>query len=280
MAGESTGRVFRFGPFEADETTGELRKHGTRIKLHSQPFQVLLMLLDKPCELVTREELRQRLWRGDTFVDFDHSLNTAVNKLRQALNDSASHPRHIETVPGKGYRFISPVTVPDYAELPQHPTTTDVLDGAANIAATSVLTAPQELPKAPWKLVRNLLLLVQTMYLAFYLGALANLEEIHDIFSDVRLLSPDVLMALLVITAAAMIPVRLFLATAVAFNYRQLWPKFSRLFPVLLVFDLLWALSPLLLIHHISIGFALGMAAALVYMPFAQRSLVLMYTIK
>src|SRR5664279_5893841 len=115
MARTTTGRVFRFGRFEVNEAEGELRKEGIRIKLHSQPFQVLVMLLERPSELVTREEMRQRLWGDDTIVDFDHGLNTAVNKLREALGDSASQPRHVETVPGKGYRFIAPVTVISYA---------------------------------------------------------------------------------------------------------------------------------------------------------------------
>src|SRR5215472_8316807 len=107
MTSQMQRRIFRFGAFEADETTGELRKHGVRIKLHSQPFQLLVMLLERPSELVTREEMRQRLWGDDTFVDFDHGLNSAVNKLREALNDSAARPRYIETVSGKGYRFIA-----------------------------------------------------------------------------------------------------------------------------------------------------------------------------
>src|SRR5271167_2569744 len=111
MMAESQSRVFRFGVFEADESTGELRKHGVRIKLHSQPFQLLVMLLERPAELVTRDQMRQRLWGEDTFVDFDHGLNSAVNKLREALSDSAAHPRHIETIAGRGYRFFSPVTV-------------------------------------------------------------------------------------------------------------------------------------------------------------------------
>src|SRR5450755_3332278 len=111
MSGTTTARVFRFGTFEVNEATGELRKEGIRIKLHSQPFQVLVMLLERPSELVTREEMRRRLWGDDTIVDFDHGLNTAVNKLREALGDAAAQPRHVETVSGKGYRFIAPVTV-------------------------------------------------------------------------------------------------------------------------------------------------------------------------
>ena len=105
----SSDVVYRCGVFEADERAGELRKSGTRVKLQEQPWQVLLALLETAGEVVTREELRERLWPTDTFVDFDHSLNIAVNKLRDALDDDAAKPRFIETVPRRGYRFIAPV---------------------------------------------------------------------------------------------------------------------------------------------------------------------------
>ena len=98
-----------FGPFDADARTGELRKNGRRLRLSKQPFQVLAMLLETPGELVTRQELKSRLWPEDTFVDFDDSLNAAVNKLRQVLGDSAGNPKLIETLHGRGYRFIAPV---------------------------------------------------------------------------------------------------------------------------------------------------------------------------
>jgi TolB-like protein/DNA-binding winged helix-turn-helix (wHTH) protein/Flp pilus assembly protein TadD len=98
-----------FGPFEADLRSGELRKQGIRVRLQAQPFQMLVMLLERPGELVTREEICQKLWPADTFVDFDHSLGTAVNKIREVLNDSAAEPRFIETLPRRGYRFIAPV---------------------------------------------------------------------------------------------------------------------------------------------------------------------------
>jgi len=98
-----------FGPFEADLRSGELRKQGIRVRLQAQPFQMLVMLLERPGELVTREEICQKLWPADTFVDFDRSLGTAVNKIREVLNDSAAEPRFIETLPRRGYRFIAPV---------------------------------------------------------------------------------------------------------------------------------------------------------------------------
>jgi cholera toxin transcriptional activator len=239
MTDEAAGRVFRFGVFEADEAAGELRKHGLRIKLHSQPFQVLLMLLERPSELVTREQMRQRLWGEDTFVDFDHGLNSAVNKIREALNDSAASPRYVETVTGKGYRFIAPVS---QAPLRRAKGADSATEGAPAVVETSlgaVLSTPEELPEPPRKLARILLLLVQALYLSFYLTTLANLREVDDIFLEARLLSPRALMAVLVASATMLIPVRLFLIAAVAFDLRQLHSKFARMFPVLLLFDLL-----------------------------------------
>jgi len=109
MSGNGSDRV-QFGPFEADLHTHELWKFGTRIKLVGQPFEVLAILLSKPGQLVTRDALRERLWPGDTFVDFNHGLNAAVNKLREALSDSADNPRYVETLPRRGYRFIAAVT--------------------------------------------------------------------------------------------------------------------------------------------------------------------------
>src|SRR5690348_12611386 len=106
---QSSG-ILRFATFEVDLRAGELRKQGKRIKVQEQPFHVLTILLQRPGEVVTREELRNQNWPPDTFVDFDNSLNTAINKLREALGDSADNPRFIETLPRRGYRFIAPVS--------------------------------------------------------------------------------------------------------------------------------------------------------------------------
>src|SRR5437763_13163772 len=100
----------RFGVFELDRRAGELRRQGRKVKLQEQPFQLLLQLLEKPGEVVTREELRNRLWPADTFVDFDHSLNAAIRRLRDALGDSAENPTFVETVARRGYRFLAPVS--------------------------------------------------------------------------------------------------------------------------------------------------------------------------
>jgi DNA-binding winged helix-turn-helix (wHTH) protein len=100
-------RVVRFATFEVDLRSGEVRKGGVKLKLSGQPFQVLAILLERPGEVVTREELQKRLW-PDTFVDVDHNLNTAINKIREVLGDEAENPRFVETLPRRGYRFIGP----------------------------------------------------------------------------------------------------------------------------------------------------------------------------
>ena len=125
--------IFRFGAFEVDSRTGELRKNGMRIRCQEQPIQVLVALLERPGELLTREELRQRVWPEDTFVDFDHALNTAVKKIRAALNDEADSPRYLETVPRRGYRFIAPVQ-------------TEMTPGRAAEEPPKELREPEELP--------------------------------------------------------------------------------------------------------------------------------------
>jgi len=105
----SSNGLVRFGVFELDLQLGELRKGGVRLRLQHQAFLVLAALLERPSDLVTRDELRSRLWPADTFVDFDHGLNAVVRRLRETLGDSAVTPRFIETLPRRGYRFVAPV---------------------------------------------------------------------------------------------------------------------------------------------------------------------------
>src|ERR1700733_7785952 len=118
-----SSQIYRFADFEADVRARQLRKHGSKIKLQGQPFEMLLMLLESPGEVITREQMQQKLWPVDTFVDFEHSLNPSIKKLRHALNDSAAEPRYIETLPRVGYRFIAPVTVAEesISDLPALP---------------------------------------------------------------------------------------------------------------------------------------------------------------
>ncbi|MGB7846861.1 MAG: winged helix-turn-helix domain-containing protein [Candidatus Acidiferrum sp.] len=117
---DNGGRSSRvhFRDFEVDVHTGELRKHGLKVKLHGQPFQVLAMLLERPGELVTREEIREKLWPQDTFIDFEHSVNSSIKRLREALGDDAARPRFIETLPRHGYRFIAAVETLVHNQIP------------------------------------------------------------------------------------------------------------------------------------------------------------------
>ncbi len=110
-------KIFRFGVFEADTSSGELRKAGVRLRLQEQPFQVLILFLERPGQVITREEIRQKLWPSGTFVDFDHSLNTIINKIREALGDSAANPRFVETLAKRGYRFMVPVSSTSQSKL-------------------------------------------------------------------------------------------------------------------------------------------------------------------
>ena len=100
------GSLYRFGPFQVNSDSGELWKNGNRVKLQEQPFRLLVILLENAGEVVTRDDLRHRIWRDDTFVDFDSSLRVAVGKLREALGDDAENPRYVETIPKRGYRFL------------------------------------------------------------------------------------------------------------------------------------------------------------------------------
>jgi cholera toxin transcriptional activator len=272
---------YRFGVFEADASSGELRKQGIRIKLNAQPFQLLLMLLDHPGEILTREEIAQTLWSDGTFVDYEHGLNSAVNRIREALGDSASNPRFVETLARRGYRFVAPVQRIT-AEIPSRSGTEAVASESveSNLAAEqeentqNFLPTSAELPEPPRKLVRALFLLLQGMYVGFYVGALANLPEIEDLLSP--LTAATVIFYVLVGTAAILIAVRAYLFSAIALRAPRMRGKFLKIWPYLLLADVLWALSPLLLLHHINTGLALACMALLVYSPFAQRSLILM----
>src|SRR5437016_1836140 len=150
-------RAVRFGVFEVDFAAGELRKHGIRIKLRGeQPFQVLSILLEHPGEVITREELCKKLWPADTFVDFEHSLATAIGKIREALGDSADNPRYIETLPRRGYRFIANVTVLSADPLNKvQPATRDIPraedHGQVELASKAEVPKPQPWPRA-WKI--------------------------------------------------------------------------------------------------------------------------------
>jgi TolB-like protein/DNA-binding winged helix-turn-helix (wHTH) protein/Tfp pilus assembly protein PilF len=159
----------RFGVFQLDLRTRELRKAGARISLPEQPFQVLEALLDRPGDLVTREELRQRLWPGETFVDFEHGLNAAVRRLRDALGDSADTPRFVETLPRRGYRFIAPVIAPSVADAlaPPNPA---IEDNQGKFPTPEQTRAPRRLTRVWASVLVAAIALVSTAALWIYPG--------------------------------------------------------------------------------------------------------------
>jgi cholera toxin transcriptional activator len=274
--------IFRFGLYELDRGTGELRKDGMpRPRVQGQPLEVLLHLLAHPGDVVTRDELRLQLWPADTFVDYDHSLNTAVNKLRDALSDSAENPRFIQTIPRRGYRFIAPVEVvadgasgfaeSEHRTRPGRETSTTVSSEKRNFA----LSEADDLPKAPHGIVLILFSLIQILYLSFYVTSLARLHWVEPLLNQ-AVQHPKWILALLLVTGLIGIPVRLYLLSAAIFGYRGLPVKFLRLFPFVILLDELWALAPFLLVDEIGVGLALAVTAALLYLPFSQRSLMLM----
>lgn len=283
---------YRFDEYEADLRAAELRRNGNRLKLQMQPFQVLVALLERPKDVVTREELRQRLWPEDTFVDFDHGLNTAVAKLRDVLGDSPSTPRYIETIAKRGYRFLADVVV-----------TADQSSGPASNAANASGSgnagtenskhqvslqlpgqepAPQApipdptLPRASRGTSRTLFLLAQIMYVAFYLSALFRIDELRRSAYMAWHGAGSALYPAYLLTALVGLVVRLYLITATALDYHLLGEKYRILFPALFLLDIIWALSPFLIADRIGPGLALAATAALIYMPFAQRVLIKM----
>ncbi len=281
-------RLFRFGIFEADPRTGELRKQGRRLSLQGQPFEILIMLLERPGELVTRSEIRERLWADGTFVDFDHSLNTAVNKIRDALGDSAGNPRFVETLARRGYRFVAPVEAvngqpsaeinnaaePSWVIVSRPQQQSPALENE-EAWSTRLLGNSADLPESSHRVVRLLFFLLQLMYFSFYVISLARLHKVEDIVGD-AVSHPVWVVVALIVTAVAGIPTRLYLMSGVAFNAPGLREKFLRLFVLLFPLDELWALAPFLLVREVGYGLALGMTAILLYVPFAERSLILM----
>jgi len=268
-----------------------------RVKLNAQPFQILLMLLDQPGQLITRDEISRVLWPEGTFVDYEHGLNSAVNRIREALGDTAGSPRFVETLPRRGYRFLAPVEripvgrIPDRvsdhidsAKPPQlapiespTPASSDQAEPPSHPdpqPRTQILAATEDLPRTSFRVVQTLFILFQLMYLGFYVGTLANLPEIDGLLSPLP--RSTSVFHLLIVCAAILIPARAFVLCAALFHAPGFNGKFLKVWPFLLVFDELWSLSPFLLLHHINFGLALACTTLLVYSPFAQRSLVLM----
>lgn len=272
--GQKPGLI-RFGVFEADLESRELRKHGRRVRLQDQPFAILAVLLERPGAIVTREELREKLWPADTFVDFDHSLNTAINKIREVLGDSASSPRFVETVARRGYRFLADVQSDLQSDV-QREVRAAVPSGSNVPAATTMSTSANIRPEliVHRGLVRTLFALAQIMYFIFYVEALFHWRAVDRI--EVFNIGAPLVPVIVIVTAGIGIPLRLYLLSSVGFDHQQLGAKFPKIFLGVLFLDLLWAIAPFLIVEKIGFGPAFGSTAALLYVPFAERTLVRM----
>jgi cholera toxin transcriptional activator len=283
---QNNSRVARFGVFELDLSAGELRKNGVKLRLQGQPFQVLALLLERAGDVVTREELQQRLWPSDTFVDFDHSLNTAINKVREALGDSASSPRYVETLARRGYRFIAPLQGETREEAPPAGGAGVVTGASPTVTrkeaqelypSPATLHPELEVPIPNRGLTRVLFGLIQVMYLSFYLAALFRLHPILGIAdSFLPAWGATALAGAVMVTAGVGIPLRCYLLSAVGFDYQRLGEKFRQMFPFILALDQLWAVAPFLLMQKIGLGAAFAVSAALLYLPFSERTLIRM----
>jgi cholera toxin transcriptional activator len=247
---------------------------------------VLVTLLENAGHVVTRDDFRQKIWPADTFVDFDHSLNTAVNKIRESLGDSASSPRFVETLARRGYRFIAPVdnmAQRSASALPPAASTSAQTPATAAGAQISAATPPEELALHPdlhvplprRGVVRALFALIQAMFLVFYLSALYHLRDVDAVATSfLGGWKPQLLVGTVLVTGAVGIPLRFYLISAVAFDFRKLGENFRRMFPFVLALDQLWAVAPFLLMPQIGVGLAFAATAALLYVPFSERTLI------
>ncbi|MBI4463067.1 MAG: winged helix-turn-helix transcriptional regulator [Acidobacteria bacterium] len=291
----------RFESFELDLRTRELSKEGRPIKLQDKPAKLLALLASRPGELVTRAEIEKALWGDDEFVEFEHGINTAMRKIREALGDDLGKPRFIETLPRKGYRFIASVEAvpvsgaqnsfaadsrPPAQNLREKIPVRNHTSGASSLQGVGdISSSPNSLSQSragpgeeefalPHRLSQGLFLMIQVGYLAIYSAALYYAESLEQTLTRVLRVPAGFALPLLIVCAMCGIAVRLYLLSSVGFGHPAAGEKFRRLFFPLFVLDTLWATSPLLLAGKIGPGLALACVAALVYLPFSQRTLV------
>ena len=287
MANHEPGTVLRFEGFELDLRTRELRRDGRLIKTQDLPAKLLALLAGRPGELVEREEIEKQLWGEDHFVDSEHGINTAMRKIREALGEDPESPRFIETLPRKGYRFIAaveaigPVSEQNSSTAVSAPATqagenSGSLSSDASFDRTTDLSigGRSEDSLLPQSTARSLFLLIQAGYLAIYCATLYKAEPMQEVLHQVYGASATWSVPAVLVLAACGIAVRLYLLTSVGLNHPAAGANYHKLFPALLLLDILWAASPLLLVRKLGIGLALAAVAALAYLPFAQRVLI------
>jgi DNA-binding winged helix-turn-helix (wHTH) protein len=288
-------QIIKFDEFELDLGRYELRRQGRALKLEKVPMELLILLAEREGQLVTREEIIRRLWGPDVFVDTRQGINTAIRKIRLALKDDPDNPRILQTVFGKGYRLVAPVIIAENtpavrAEVPAVHTeatpaeTVHPAAGAGLTPAGTASVAASEAPEPPDGTVssgarpathapidptvaRWLFLVIQAGYLALYGAAFVLFQNIA------RLGLPSFVPWLILAAGLVGAAVRLYLIAAVGFNYSGSGALFRQAFPGILILDTLWAASPLLLFGQLGY-LSLLCVAALVFLPFSQRTLI------
>lgn len=258
----------RFDTFELNLHTGELLREGARIQLQDKPTRLLTLLANRPGELVTRDEIQRELWKDGEFVEFEHGVNTAIRKIRVALEDNPEKPRIIETLPKKGYRFIAMV---------------DVLEIVPSVKAaeeTAPATAPKETPSGesftlPISVTaaRVLFLLAQIPYVASYLAVFYHWDNLDTALIRTFAVPVEWSRPALQILALIGFSVRIYLIGLVGWGHTDAGPRYRKLFPFLLFLDGLWAATPLL----VQAGGPLVSWAGLILMGwlvFGQRTLM------
>jgi DNA-binding winged helix-turn-helix (wHTH) protein len=260
----------RFEAFELNLHTGELLKDGSRVQLQDQPTRLLALLANRPGELITRDEIQRELWKDGEFVEFEHAVNTAIRKIRVALEDNTDSPRIIETLPRKGYRFIAvvdvldaPIASPSSREVVENPP-----EGRTGTAGDTFV-----LPiSVTWS--RVLFLLAQVPYVGTYLATFYYWDDldtalIHTFSIPVEWSRPSLL-----ILALIGFSVRIYLIGLVGWGHTDAGPRYRKLFPFLLLIDGLWAATPLLVQE--SAGPLISWAGLILmgWLVFGQRTLM------
>jgi DNA-binding winged helix-turn-helix (wHTH) protein len=268
MVENQRDRKVQFDAFEFDLSTGELQKNGQPIPLQSQPARLLGLLTSRPGDLVTRADIQNALWPDGRFVEYEHAINTAIKKVREALGDDPENPRFVQTLPKLGYRFLVTVTEAEtrLQDAPPPP------ESAERRAPEPIVDDEFSIPHA--RLSRFLFLLIQAGYLAMYCAALYYMPALEDGLLEAGLAPVNVSLPAVLVIAMCGIAVRLYLLSAVGWNHPAAGARFLRLFPAIFILDALGAFSPLLAIRVLGPGIALAGVAAMAYLPFAQRTLI------
>jgi DNA-binding winged helix-turn-helix (wHTH) protein len=254
-------RKIRFDAFQFDPGTGELLKNGQPIRLQGQPARLLALLAGRPGELITRADIQKELWPDGRFVEFEHAINTAVKKVREALEDDPENPRFVETLPKLGYRFLATVQLNTSAGRPPEVTEKPACnDGEFSIPY----------PRFSW----SLFLVIQLGYLAMYSAALYYMSDLDTALAAAGFVPVAFTFPAVLVIAMCGIAVRLYLLTAVGWRHPAAAARFTKLFPFLLILDAIWAACPLLAASALGPGAALAGVAGLAYLPFAQRTLI------